>query len=107
MKESITNYLCTLSGCDYDILYEIVKNKYKKFIQLYWLLKDYSDEIDSIHYGEQKNENALEILAVFKSKNLKTVKKEILSSIKNDDNVSIEISGKDMYITILKEEMKL
>lgn len=55
MKKSMTNYLYALSEDDMDVLYEIIAMKYRKFIRLYWLLKDFSDNIIKLKYKEKQS----------------------------------------------------
>ena len=61
MKKSMTDYLYALSENSYDDLYDIMSKKYRKFIRIYWLLKDYSDNIIMLKYKEKSESDKLKI----------------------------------------------
>ena len=69
MKKSITDYLYALSENSYDDLYDIMSKKYRKFIRIYWLLKDYSDNIIMLKYKEKSESDKLKISVTFSGVN--------------------------------------
>ena len=56
MKKSMPEYIKALSDDKFEILQEIFENKYFKFLQLYWLIRQYSDYISSLKYKSTKRE---------------------------------------------------
>ena len=52
----MVEYISVLSENKIDLLEEIIKHKYKKFTELYWMLKDYSNYISSLKYKSTKKE---------------------------------------------------
>jgi hypothetical protein len=103
MKKTMTEYISVLSDNDFLVLEDIIGNKYRKFLTLYWMLKDYSDYIYSLKYKESKHD-ILKIEVCFS--NIKTEK--VLNKLhkKIPDNYTILIYDKKekIYIEISKEE---
>ena len=105
MKKCMTNYLYALSEDDADVLFEIISFKYRKFIDLYWLLKDYSDNITSLRYKDKTEKNILQIAVTFSGIESKAVARILKSSPARTENVSIDVVDKNsMMIELRKEE---
>lgn len=104
MKKSMTNYLYALSEDDMDVLYEIIAMKYRKFIRLYWLLKDFSDNIIKLKYKEKTELNVLKIVVVFSNIDVDKICKKLTSSLDDSDNITIESTKNEINIKILKDE---
>lgn len=106
MKKSITNYLYALSEDDMDILYEIIAMKYRKFIQLYWLLKDFSNNIIKLKYKEKTEKNILKIVVGFSDINVNNVVDRLQNEInKSDRDITVELSDNEIIIIISKDEV--
>ena len=106
MKKSITNYLYALSEDDMDILYEIIAMKYRKFIQLYWLLKDFSNNIIKLKYKEKTEKNILKIVVGFSDINVNNVVDRLQNEInKSDRDITVELSDNEIIIVISKDEV--
>ena len=104
MKKSMTNYLYALSEDDMDVLYEIIAMKYRKFIRLYWLLKDFSDNIIKLKYKEKTELNVLKIVVVFSNIDVDKICKKLTSNLDDSDNITIESTKNEINIKILKDE---
>lgn len=104
MKKSITNYLYALSENDYDILFEIISLKYRKFIQLYWMLRDFSDNIVGLRYKEKTEKEILKITVTFSGITTKEVEKKLLEDLSDSDEVKIKTTKKEIHIEINREE---
>lgn len=104
MKKSMTNYLYALSEDDMDVLYEIIAMKYRKFIRLYWLLKDFSDNIIKLKYKEKTELNVLKIVVVFSNIDVDKICKKLNSNLDDSDNITIESTKNEINIKILKDE---
>ena len=89
MKKSMTNYLYALSEDDMDVLYEIIAMKYRKFIRLYWLLKDFSDNIIKLKYKEKTELNVLKIVVVFSNIDVDKICKKLNSNLDDSDNETV------------------
>lgn len=88
MNSSMPAYITELSGNNFDILEEIFIDKYQKFIQLYWLLKAYSENISKLHYNDSdKNELNISV----KVSNIKpdVIITEISENIDDGDDIRI------------------
>ena len=48
MKKSMPAYVAALSEESFSILEEIFEDKYQKFIEFYWLIREYSDFITKL-----------------------------------------------------------
>ena len=104
MKKSITNYLYALSENDYNILYEIMSLKYRKFIQLYWMLKDFSDNIVGLRYKEKTEKEKLKITVIFSGIDAKDVERQIIKNLSDSDEVKTKATKKEICIEIYREE---
>ena len=104
MTKSMTNYLYALSEDDMDVLYEIIAMKYRKFIRLYWLLKDFSDNIIKLKYKEKTELNVLKIVVVFSNIDVDKICKKLNSNLDDSDNITIESTKNEINIKILKDE---
>ena len=103
MKKSMSEYIAILSESNYEILEEIFEDKYKKFISIYWLIRDYSDYITSLKYKKTKKD-ILKIEITLTKNNIDKVMKKIKSDINSDSNVLVSNEGKIIKIEITKEE---
>ena len=54
MLQTMPSYICAMSEGDIDVLEEIFIDKYFEFIDLYWMLRDYSEDISTITYDKKK-----------------------------------------------------
>ena len=100
MTKSMTSYINALTEDDYDLFEDIFINKYKKFSCFYWLICDFNDYIDNLHYN-QSDSDTLNIDITMSSKVKKLVEK-INEQI--DDGISVSYKGKIVNIEITKCE---
>lgn len=56
MKKSMTSFINVISDSKFEILEEIIDEKYSQFTTLYWMIKSYSDYITKLQYKESKKE---------------------------------------------------
>ncbi len=103
MKKSMSEYVTALSDNNFDILEEIFTNKYRKFVQLYWLINGYSDYITSLSYKETKKEILKVDLTLTKLK-VNNVMEELSKSIPDDSDILIWNEKKIIHIEITKNE---
>lgn len=100
----MTEYMSTLSENDIDILQSIIQYKYRKFIELYWMLRDYSDFLVSLKYKETHHDS-LKIEFKVANINIDDVVNGLLSSVDNSDEVDIQKGKNTITIIIQKEEV--
>lgn len=103
MKKNMPEYITTLSDNNYEILEEIFEDKYHKFTQLYWLLKEYSDSITSLKY-KSTDKDVLKIHMTVEGLDNDEVVDEIRNNIGEDCNVDIWNDGDIIHIKITKDE---
>ena len=104
----MTDYLCALSEDNYEILYEIIRLKYRKFIRIYWLLKDYSDNISMLKYKEKTDKDKLKITVTFSNIDTNQVASKLRSCVDNDsDEIYIDVHKNDIDIDIYKSEFDI
>ena len=99
MHSSMPAYITELSDNDFDILEEIFIDKYQKFIQLYWLLKEYSNNIARLQYNNSdKNELNISMKVV----NIKpdVIISELSENIDDGDDIKIYNNKKIIQICI-------
>lgn len=104
MNKSMTDYLYALSENSYDLLYEIMSLKYRKFIRVYWLLKEYSDNIIALKYKEKSDKDRLKIRVSFSGIDVDKVADKLRSSIDDSDEIDINVHKNDIDIDIFKSE---
>ena len=104
MKKSMTDYLYALSENSYDILYEIISEKYRKFIRIYWLLKEFSDNIIMLKYKEKTEKEKLKISVSFSGINANDVADKLRSCITDSDEIQIGVNKNNIDIEIYKVE---
>ena len=106
MKKSITDYLYALSEDSYENLYEIINNKYRKFIRIYWLLKDYSDYITFLKYKEKSEKDKLQISVTFSGiDNIDELASKLRTCIDDSEEIYIGVHKNNIDIDILKSEV--
>lgn len=102
MKTSLVEYITILANNDYDCLCDIVENKYRKFILLYWLLRKYSEDIKDLSYIETEGQYLDIDLKVTKGK-LTTIVNALMEENDNE-TISITASKTHIHISIIKED---
>lgn len=98
MKKTIPEYAKALFNDDMDILENLFEENYKNFIESYWLLKDYSDDIEDIAYVDSKSDG-LKIEVKF-DKNADKIAKNLRDSVKNKSSISISRNKSSVKIHI-------
>ena len=104
MKKSMVDYLYALSENSYDVLYEIMSSKYRKFIRVYWLLKDYSEYIVVLKYKEKTEKEKLKITVTFSGIDVDDVADKLKASIDKSDEIKIKVDKNSIDIDIHKDE---
>lgn len=104
MKKSMTDYLYALTENGYDDLYNIISQKYRKFIRIYWLLKDYTDNIIMLKYKEKSEKDKLKITVTFSGIDVEEVANKLRLRIDDSDEIYVNVHKKDIDIAIHKAE---
>ena len=100
MEKSIPSYMVSLSDNNFETLEELFEFMYSKCIHMYWILKDYSDDIEKLTYKSKDKKGTLKIEIVLSNKeDPKTVVNNIKKSV-NDNDAEIKISYKKNVINI-------
>ena len=103
MKKSMPEYIATLSDNDFEILEEIFEDKYKKFLDLYWLIRDFSDYITSLKYKKTKKD-ILKIEFTITKIKVSDVLEKINSNINSDSGILVTNEGKIIKVEIIRDE---
>ena len=104
MQKSIRQYLYALTGSDYNLLFDLLSYRYKKFIEVYWLLKRYSENIIDIYYDNNEEKNTLLISASFSDIPASEVATYIKKNAVNKKEIKIKSDKEELLIKIKKEE---
>lgn len=103
MKKSLVDYVTHLSNRNHDILTIIIDTKYRKFLKLYWFLKNYSEDISEMKYYET-DENVLE-LDVFIKDGLNDLFKALEKKNKESEkDIIIKKKKSCIHIIVSQEE---
>ena len=100
----MTDYLYALSENSYDNLYDIISSKYRKFIRVYWLLKDYSDNIVALKCTEKTDKDKLKIRVSLSGLDATDVANQLRLCIDNSDEIYINVHNNNIDIDIFKTE---
>lgn len=104
MKKSMPAYVAALSEESFSVLEEIFEDKYQKFIEFYWLIREYSDFITKIKYKKTKKE-ILKISVKLDGIDIDRVYDDIRDQITEKDNVKISKGDELIHLEIHKDEM--
>lgn len=94
------SYICAMSEGDIDVLEEIFIDKYFEFIDLYWMLRDYSEDISTITY-DKKKKDSLCIKFTLCKLNPEDIVRELKSS--HNDNVKVSRNKEKIQVIINKK----
>lgn len=96
-------YINELSGNDFEVLEELFIDKYNKFIHLYWLLKEYSENIANLQYNNSSKD---ELNISMKVVNIKpsSIIEELSNSIDSDEAITIWNHKSKIQICIKDKE---
>ena len=103
MKQNMPEYITVLSDNNYDVFEEIFLDKYEKFIELFWLIKNFSDNTKTLKYKTTKK-NILKIELVVENITAKEVLSSIKKKIKGRDNIKAVLKNDVINIEICSEE---
>ena len=104
MQKSIRQYLYALTGSDYNLLFDLLSYRYKKFIEIYWLLKEYSENITDIYYDNNEEKNTLVISASFSDIQASEVASYIKKNAINKKEIKLKSDKEELLIKINKEK---
>lgn len=104
MKKDMITCIRAISSDDYDTLLEIIEHKYRKFCDLYWLIREYTDFITYLSYKDREKLNSLKIEFKVSGINTKNVVEELLTQTTNSESVVVSNSGKTIIIEITRDE---
>ena len=103
MKQNMPEYITVLSNNNYDVFEEIFLDEYEKFIELFWLIKNFSDNTKTLKYKTTKK-NILKIELVVENISAKEVLSSIKKKIKGRDNIKAVLKNDVINIEICSEE---
>lgn len=107
MKATLTEFISVLSKKDRKTLEDLLSNKYRKFTKLFYLVKDYTDNIEKIKYNFS-NKEILNVDIIFSKKVSVELKKELLESMEeNGYIVDYTLTEKKLKMVITYDEDKL
>lgn len=106
MEKDMAVYLNELTSCNMDTLDVILSHQYRKFQRLYWLLKEYSENISKMKY-KSEDPSSLEITVIFlQGTNIKSIKKDLEKAMRESSYIeSVETVGKkNLRLSITYDE---
>ena len=107
MKATLTEFISVLSKKNRKTLEDLLANKYRKFIKFFYLMKDYTDNIEKLKYNFSSKE-ILNIDIIFSKKVDVDLKKELLDIMEeNGYLIEYKIDDKKMKMVITYDESQL
>jgi len=98
MTKNIPSYIIMLSCGNISKLEEIIGNKYFELLDFYWLLKEYSDNIDNLDYIESEDDLIIDIKFSSGIK-IASVYKELILNIPDGKRIDIEKKKHSLLVT--------
>lgn len=106
MNATIPDYLSLLSMDQYDILEDIFEHRFIECIELYWLIKKYSDHITKLQYDVTKRSSSLKVKLKVRGKKVEKLVEE-LSSVKPKRCITqIKSENREVSIMLRKKPHK-
>ena len=107
MKATLTEFISVLSKKNRKTLEDLLANKYRKFIKFFYLMKDYTDNIEKLKYNFSSKE-ILNIDIIFSKKVDVDLKKKLLDIMEeNGYLIEYKIDDKKMKMVITYDESQL
>lgn len=105
MKKEMSDYINGMTENNLETLEQIITLQYRKFIQFYKLVKEYSGIITKVKY-QFISPSSLDVLLVLNTKrDLSNLKKELEKSMeKSKYDGSVKVVKKNIFISIILEE---
>lgn len=103
MKSDIPEFVKVISENDYDIFEEIFTKKYRKFLKLYWIIKDYAKNIVNLKY-KSTNDDALKITMTLANIDIDKVLDKMTKKVHKSKNVKIWNEKKVIHIKISNDD---
>lgn len=105
MKKEMSDYINGMTENNLETLEQIITLQYRKFIQFYKLVEEYSGIITKVKY-EFISPSSLDVLLVLNTKrDLSNLKKELEKSMeKSKYDGSVKVVKKNIFISIILEE---
>lgn len=94
------DYINTICDRDFHKLHKIIDHKFRKFRSFYWLLKEYSEQIDRIFYDDTTDIDTLRIDVSVRGFNGTQLAEILCDNIEADDEDSITITFDDQLVSI-------
>lgn len=104
MKRDMITCIRAISSDDFETLLEIIEHKYKKFCEIYWLIREYTDFITYLSYKDRAKLNSLKIEFKVSGIDTSVVINELEKRTFDKEGVDISGSGKAIIIEITREE---
>ena len=93
---TMPSYICAMSEGDIDVLEDIFINKYREFIDFYWMIKDLSNDISKLTY-DKKKKDCLSIKFTLDTLN----PEDIASQLRQSSNDCVKVSRSKDKIQIV------
>jgi len=104
MKQSMVDFMNTICDKDFKSLKKIINHKFRKFRSFYWLLKDYSKNIEQVYYDDDTDLSLLSISIIPSDISTDDLAHILLSNIEEGQPIEISYDDKSLYINIYGEE---
>ena len=107
MKASLSEYMKELSGNELSILEEVISKKYRKFINFFNLVSEYSEDIVSLKYNFT-TESILDVELMMQNMTKREIKRELIDDLEIlGYQVESKGSGKKMNLIIEYDESQM
>lgn len=101
MERNIPSYAAALAENNLEVLEDIIDNRYFEFIDFYWMLREYTEFIDSLKMKEKKA--GLKISIRMSKLNIDDVISSLEDNVPEKSTCEIEKKDKEILITLFRE----
>lgn len=105
MKQTMTDYINSLSEDSLETLLNIITTQYRKFVRFYSLVSKHSEHISNVKYKFEKSSSLDIALIIDDVEKIKLIKKSIKEDIETSKYEGVVDSDeKNIYLSIYLDE---
>lgn len=106
MKANLPDFISTLSENQFEILDELITDKYAECIEMYWMIRNYADYITELTYNQKKHSVSLNLTVKLKGIKSKTFLETIGDKVPDHCICKFTDEGKNNISVAIRKKKK-